>query len=1352
MLNSSALSRSARSAGRSASLVRRSTRLAVAVVLAAAGVAVGVLPYPSVTRSRADVVTASVNDLRDGWDSGEATGALSPATLLGGSFGELFDSQVDGQVYAQPIVADSVPSLGDTVIVATENDYVYSFNAVTGATNWQVSLGTPWPAAAESCSGLAPTVGVTGTPVYDPTIGTVYLVSEEVPPGNSDLHPAFYLDALNAATGLEQPGWPVQISGSPTNDPTVPFSPFNQLQRPGLLLNDGAIYAGFGSHCGYTPYKGYVVGVNIAAKTQTMWTTEAGTAKEQASIWQSGAGLMSDGDGRIFFATGNGVSPPPGPGDAPPGELSESVVRLAVQSNGSLVAKDFFSPVNAPYLDSIDGDLGSGGPVGLPFGTTALPDLLVQAGKHDGVFVLNRDDLGGREQGPNKTDAAVSEITTGVAGQWGHPAAFADTPVLTPADVATANDYVYYIGNSDVMRYLKAGLGGSNGITPVLTDVANSSDIFGYSSGSPVVTSDGTGPGADSSAVVWALNSSGTTGATGSLEAFPAIPGSGCTAAAQCTISSLWSFPLTNVGKFTIPATDNGRVYIATRGPVTTGSSVCGGVTVPAGTNCGQVYGFGSPSAAPVGGASPVNFDSIAVGGSPETTPVTITNTSSAAVTVNSVSAASSGGSNPFTATGPYVIDQATTPQACTLSPAPSTCVLQPGDTLTVSNVTFTPATAGSYTGSVQFGLASQPNFPVVSVSLAGIGTQPGFYSASLSLPFGQVPVNTTGSQEVIVTNGGANPITLSSTLPGAPYAVAGLPANGATVNPNQSLSLTVTYHPTATGAGGATLTLGGTDTVTTDALPPLQIPLTGTGVADVTPTLTGTASLSFGSVPVGQQATKTITITNTGNLPAVITATSSLAIPFETSAPVAADLPVNPGPLYVVNVPVTFAPTSPGVVDSTYQVTWTDATGTHVLKVPLTGTGVEPTGGIAVPPPGGGWTFNGSARMAGAALSLTQLVQNQAGSAVYSNPEPSNGLNVSFTESIGNGTGADGMTLSLLDASKVKATALGGSGAELGYGGLPGVAITLDTSQDGTGYPSSNFLGIATSASGGLLTFQATATNIPALRTGTHVVGVTVSGGKVTVTIDGKQYLSVAVTVPKLVLVGFTAGTGTGTDDHIVTGVKITANGHPIPPPGGGWTYNGSAGVSGSDTVLTSTVQNQAGSVVYSTPVQASGLRVSFDAQFGGGTGGEGLTFAMLNPAKTSATTVGGAGTLLGLGTGSGLPGIGVVLGTYEVVLSNGPSTNFAAITSGVLNAALTFQRVAQGITLLESGTHTVTVTVTHSASLGYVLTVWLDGIQIMQEFEPTMTPTVRLAFTAGTGTVTDLHIVREVSIAASK
>ena len=45
---------------------------------------------------------------------------------------------------------------------------------------------------------------------------------------------------------------------------------------------------------------------------------------------------------------------------------------------------------------------------------------------------------------------------------------------------------------SDALRCARAGVGGPGGVTPVRPDVAQSSDKFGYTSGSPVVTSDGT--------------------------------------------------------------------------------------------------------------------------------------------------------------------------------------------------------------------------------------------------------------------------------------------------------------------------------------------------------------------------------------------------------------------------------------------------------------------------------------------------------------------------------------------------------------------------------------------------------------------------------------------------------------------------------------------------------------------------------------------------------------------------------------------------------------------------------------------------------------------------------------------
>src|SRR5258708_1487757 len=144
----------------------RSARAVAALVLVAAGVSAGVLPYLSVPGSRADEVTVSSNDLRDGWASSETTGALTPASAKSTSFGELFSAEVDGQVYAQPIVA------GSTVIVATENDEVYGLNDTTGAIKWHVSLGAPWPVqAGHLCTDLTPDIGVTGTPVYDAAAG-----------------------------------------------------------------------------------------------------------------------------------------------------------------------------------------------------------------------------------------------------------------------------------------------------------------------------------------------------------------------------------------------------------------------------------------------------------------------------------------------------------------------------------------------------------------------------------------------------------------------------------------------------------------------------------------------------------------------------------------------------------------------------------------------------------------------------------------------------------------------------------------------------------------------------------------------------------------------------------------------------------------------------------------------------------------------------------------------------------------------------------------------------------------------------------------------------------------------------
>jgi hypothetical protein len=48
------------------------------------------------------------------------------------------------------------------------------------------------------------------------------------------------------------------------------------------------------------------------------------------------------------------------------------------------------------------------------------------------------------------------------------------------------------------------------------------------------------------------------------------------------------------------------------------------------------------------------------------------------------------------------------------------------------------------------------------------------------------------------------------------------------------------------------------------------------------------------------------------------------------------------------------------------------------------------------------------------------------------------------------------------------------------------------------------------------------------------------------------------------------------------------------------------------------------------------------------------------------------------------------------------------------------------------------------------YMLVIWLDGQQILQQPEPSLAPNSLLAFSASTGGLTDVHAVRVVTISA--
>jgi hypothetical protein len=251
--------------------------------------------------------------------------------------------------------------------------------------------------------------------------------------------------------------------------------------------------------------------------------------------------------------------------------------------------------------------------------------------------------------------------------------------------------------------------------------------------------------------------------------------------------------------------------------------------------------------------------------------------------------------------------------------------------------------------------------------------------------------------------------------------------------------------------------------------------------------------------------------------------------------------------------------------------------------------------------------------------------------------------------------------------------------------------------------------------------------------------MGVSVSGGTMTVTLDGRTDLSAPVKLPANVLAGFTAGNGVQTDRHTLSNVAIVSGTDHVPPPGGGWSFNGRSAMMNSDTQLTPALTRVAGTVVYPVAVPTAGLNVAFNAQL---TGGDGLTFALLSRGS-SATAVGGASGDLGFG---GLTGIAAAFVTRKD--AGFRYNNFAGVSGGTntLGTHLVFQVVARAVPPLQGGTHNVVISVTTSR----VLIVYLDGTQVFQQAEPSLPSTAMLAFTASTSTERGLHFVRDVAITA--
>ena len=1025
--------------------------------------------------AQADQTTQGVDNLRTNWDQNES--GLSPAVVQSSAFGRLFATKLDGQIYAQPLV------LGDQVIAVTESNTLYGLDRTTGAIEWSKNYGPAWPASAIGCGDLVPNVGATATPVYDSATGSLYFTTKIDDGTSTHRHPKWLMHAVDPASGAERAGWPVTIAGSPVNDPGNEFDAFYEQQRPGLLLMDGVVYAGFGGHCDAWPYRGYVVGVSTTGHSITsMWAAVTGASTGGAGIWQSGGGLVSDGPGRIFFSTGNGISPAPGPGKTVQGTLAESVVRLQVNGDNSLSTADFFSPSDAATLDLTDQDISSGAPMALPdgFGTSEHPHLLIQQGKDGRVFLLDRDNLGGMGQGPQGGDAALS-MSGPYQGMWGHPAFWGGD-----------GGYVYIVGNQGPLRALKYGV--RNGGTPALTLTGQSQDTFGYTSGSPLVTSNGTD---ESSALVWMTSASNASGADGTLRAYSPTPdGNG-------RLQLLWSAPIGTATKFSTPTAERGKVYVGTRD--------------------GVLYGFGSPARTALTAAS-LDFGQVGLGGS-SSADMKLTATQDVSITG-------------LKASGAFSVDPSAVP-----TPEQPTA-LAADATLDVP-ISFAPTTTGGINGTLTANLSDGQK---LVFALHGVGTRPGLGAAPAALDFGEVPTGSTSTLNLQITNTGTGPETIDSVAsPGGAFSTSGLPSAGTVVPAGGSFVLSVTYTPTddqedsdalvvSSSGGGATHTL---------SVPVSATAITGQGHLEFS-----TSSLDFGQVPIGSSRSLSFTITNTGNIPVTVTKAKAPTGDFNSPVQLSEGLIIGPEQTAVQNV--TFTPRSAADLSASYEVTGTgtdtngNAQGAMYVQVKGTGTGTATTTSTA----DGLWQTNGSAVPSdGGGVQLTPATSNKAGTAVYTKPLRTDGLRATFTAKFGPGSGGKGMTLSLLDPAQNSASALGGVGDSLGIAGRPGTVIAFATGWNNT-LKAQNFVGIGRSSAGSsVIDYQSVIPLGTSLRQGTHQVDIQVAAGHLYVWIDGTQVADATPTLTSTALLAFSGATGDSADLQTVSG-PIVSEAPPAPPP----------------------------------------------------------------------------------------------------------------------------------------------------------------------------------------------------------
>jgi len=743
-----------------------------------------------------DVLTYHNDNARTGQQLNETI--LTPANVNSSTFGRLFVISVDGKVDAEPLYVAGISIAGGThnvLVVATEHDSVYAFDADSGATLWHVSMlsSGETPSDDRGCSQVTPEIGVTSTPVIDlgaGSHGTVYVVAMSKNGAGQYLQ---RLHALDLTTGAEQFGGPVAVqatypgTGDNSSGGNVVFDPGQYKDRAGLLLLNGVVYTSWASHCDIRPYTAWMIGYNenTLAQTTVLNVTPNGN---EGSFWSAGAGPAADANGNIFALVANGTFDTTLNASGFPNRADFGNTFLHIStSGGHLAVADYFAMFNVVAENNTDLDLGSGGALVVPDMTDSMGrtrHLAVGAGKDSHIYVADRDNMG--KFNPANNGSIYQDIVGALSGQvFSMPAYFGGV--------------IYYGAVGDTLKAFPFS-------SALLASSASSQSAttFQYPGATPSISANGSGNG-----IVWAAEN----GAAATLHAYDAANLTNELYNSNQAPGGRDQFGTGN--KFITPMIANGKVYVGTisgvgvfglLGAGAPGSfallspaNKAGGVAVSASVSWGSSSGatsydvyFGTSSPPPL--ASNVTSLSYTPGTLSANTlyywQVVARNASGS--TASAIWSFSTQGSVPA---APVLVSPANGATGVSLTPT----------------VNWNAA-AGATSYDVHFGTVSPPP---LATNITGTSYTPGTLSAGTVYYWQVVAKNGSGSTASAIWS-----FTTQGSAPPAPVLIS--PANGVA---GVSLTPTVNWSA-ATGATSYDVHFG------TVSPPPLATNITGTGYA----------------------------------------------------------------------------------------------------------------------------------------------------------------------------------------------------------------------------------------------------------------------------------------------------------------------------------------------------------------------------------------------------------------------------------------------------------------------------------------------------------------------------------------